>query len=72
MPMAEEATGLSENLRRLRDAAGMSQQALAEKAGVSWSIIASLEQGKSANPRLSTLRALATALGVKLHDLAGD
>ena len=71
MPTTSERAVLPERLRRLRARAGMSQQALANVCGLSWSIIACIEQGKSADPKLSTLRKLAEALEVSLDELAG-
>ena len=71
MRATEEAGGIAERLRQLRTGADLSQQALAQAASLSWSVIASIEQGKSADPKLSTLRALAKALGVSLDELAG-
>jgi DNA-binding XRE family transcriptional regulator len=53
-------------------AAGLSQQELATKAGLSMSLIAQLEQGFKDDPKLSTVRALANTLGVTLDELAGD
>lgn len=49
-------------LRRWRLTAGLSQEALAEKAGLSAKAIAQLETGKRTAPRAETLRLLAEAL----------
>jgi transcriptional regulator with XRE-family HTH domain len=35
-------------------------------------LVSQIEQGQKADPRLSTVAALAKALGVTLDDLAGD
>ena len=59
-------------LKRLRQAAGISQQELASRAGLSVSLVAKLEHGKEANPRLSTLYDLADILGAKLSELVPD
>jgi transcriptional regulator with XRE-family HTH domain len=50
-------------LRKLREKAGLTQMALAVKAGLSLSYLSRLEQGK-ATPSWPTVRALAKALGV--------
>src|SRR5262249_53068441 len=63
------ARALSERLRGLREARGMSQQEVAVKADLSLSLVAKLEQGKKADPRASTLLALMTALDVQPGDL---
>jgi predicted ATPase/DNA-binding XRE family transcriptional regulator len=49
-------------LRRLREAAGLSQEALAERAGLSVRGISDLERGERRVPRLATIRMLADAL----------
>jgi transcriptional regulator with XRE-family HTH domain len=67
---------LSERLRSLREAKGVSQQELATGAGLSMSLVAKLEQGKKADPRVSTLLALASALdatpGAMIDGLPAD
>ncbi|HUH01419.1 MAG TPA: XRE family transcriptional regulator [Kofleriaceae bacterium] len=55
---------LSQNLRRQRNAAGMTQAKLADAAGISRVAYRNIETG-SAEPRPETLLALARALGVK-------
>lgn len=51
------------NVRRLRQTAGLSQQALAEQAGVSRRMLVNIEKG-DVNVSLGTLDRLAEALGV--------
>jgi DNA-binding SARP family transcriptional activator/tetratricopeptide (TPR) repeat protein/DNA-binding XRE family transcriptional regulator len=60
-------TGFGELLRAGRRAAGMNQQQLADRAGVSVSAIRDLEQGRTRRPRAQVLDALVAAL-----DLTGD
>lgn len=50
-------------LRQLREAAGLSQEALAERAGMHRFGVAKLERGER-EPAWATVRALARALGV--------
>lgn len=59
---------LPANLRRHRTALGLSQQALAERAGLSRIGYRDIENGKS-EPRLDTLRRIAEALGVGIPEL---
>ena len=56
------------NVRRLRERRGLSLADLGTRAGVSKTTVHDLEGG-SANPRLETLYAVATALSVGLGDL---
>jgi len=51
-----------------RRAAGLTQGALAERAGLRLSTVCDIERGKI-DPRLSTLRALADALGTGIEDI---
>lgn len=59
-------------LRTLREAAGLSQQDIAERADLSLSLVAKMEQGRKADPRASTLIALGAALGVRPGQLIED
>ena len=51
-------------LRRLREAAGLSQEELAERAGLSRKAISVLERGERKRPYPHTVRSLADALGL--------
>lgn len=56
------------NVRRLRQAAALSQQVLAERAGVSRRMLVNIEKG-DVNVSLNTLDRLAEALGVLFYAL---
>jgi transcriptional regulator with XRE-family HTH domain len=51
-------------LRRFRLRAGLTQEALAEKAGLGVRTVRGLETGERADPRIGTVEALADALGL--------
>ena len=51
-------------LREEREAAGMSQRALARQAGLSPQAVSRIERGETQTPRWETIRRLATALGI--------
>jgi predicted ATPase/transcriptional regulator with XRE-family HTH domain len=57
-------TSVSALVRHHRVAAGLSQEALSEKAGVSVRGLSDLERGRSRAPRLDTLNRLSEALGL--------
>jgi len=57
-------------LRRYRTAAGLSQETLAERAGLSTRAISALEQGTRLAPRRETVRMLASALNLSDHEQA--
>ena len=61
---ADESDGFGGLLRRARVAAGLSQQALAERAGLSVDGVAALETGRRSRPRAFTVGLLADALGL--------
>jgi transcriptional regulator with XRE-family HTH domain len=59
---------LGERIRALRKEAGLTQEQLAEKAGVSVNFIGNAERGESA-ASVKTLRKIVKAIGVNLKDL---
>lgn len=59
---------VSQNVRRLRHDAGLSQSALAQNSGVSRRMLVAIEAGEK-NVSLSTLDLIAEALGVAFSDL---
>ena len=56
-------------LTRLRTVRGLSQYALAKRAGVAQQYLNELEAGKKASPGVQTVRKLAKALEVPVEDL---
>ena len=62
-------SGFGEHLRALREAAGLTQEELAERAGLTARGVGALERGDRRRPYPHTVRALATALG--LSEAAG-
>ncbi|MBW1603102.1 helix-turn-helix transcriptional regulator [Streptomyces sp. JJ66] len=63
---------LGDRLARLRRLAGLTQEALAGRSGVSSDVVRKLEQKRKHSARLPTLHALARGLGVELTALLGD
>jgi len=68
--MAPEAI-LARNLKRLRARRGLSQETLADEAGVNRTYLGDLENANHSTT-LNKLAALAKALGVKPSDLIDD
>jgi len=60
---------VAKRIMELRQAAGLTQQELAVKAGLSISNLSQIEQGKRRDPRISTITALAAALDVDVAEL---
>jgi len=63
---------VGESLKTARARAGWSREALAFHSGVSWSAIAQIESGRRKDVRLSSLSALANALGLSVDYLIGS
>ena len=68
--MDERGTGFGGRLRRLRAAAGLTQEQLAARAGLTAQAVAALETGKRRRPYPRTVRALAEALGLSEDERA--
>src|SRR4028119_2003343 len=58
----EQTSSFGAELRRYREAAGLTQEQLAERAGLATAAISALERGVRQRPYPHTLQALATAL----------
>jgi transcriptional regulator with XRE-family HTH domain len=63
--------GFKENLRLLREQAGLTQTEMAKRAGVPFRSYQNWEAG-SREPRIQALAALAAALGVTVDELIGQ
>lgn len=59
---------LGARLRELRDARGLTQEQLGEKAGISWHFVSSIERGRK-GATTDTLAKLAALLDVTLSEL---
>ena len=67
--MDEKALGKRLQLARKR--AGLTQQELCQKAGLSYSTLAKIERGAIRSPSVFTVSSIAAATGVTLQDLLG-
>ncbi|HET9660942.1 MAG TPA: helix-turn-helix domain-containing protein, partial [Thermomicrobiales bacterium] len=68
--MAASPSDFGSTIRRLRHGAGLSQEELAEHAGVSARAVSDMERGLRKRPRPETLRLLADALGLSNDERA--
>lgn len=59
---------IGQRIKELRRASNMSQETLAEKAGISSKYLSSIERGME-NPTLDTFISLVAALGIEFRDL---
>lgn len=60
---------LAKNVKRLREAKGLSQERLAKLADVANNTLIKMETGENKNPTLETLKKVAKALEVSVDDL---
>jgi transcriptional regulator with XRE-family HTH domain len=60
---------LSNNIKKLREAKGLSQEKLARLADVANNTLIKMESGENNNPTLETLKKVAKALEVSVDDL---
>ncbi len=54
------------NLKKLKKGKGLSQSDLCKKTGLAYHTIAKIENGATADPRISSLKKIAEALGVTI------
>jgi transcriptional regulator with XRE-family HTH domain len=62
---------LANNIKKLREAKGLSQEKLARLADVANNTLIKMESGENKNPTLETLKKVAKAFGVSVDDLIG-
>lgn len=67
--MSKQEYPLSNNLKKLREKRGLSQDRLAKLADVANNTIIKIEQGENINPTLETLKKVAKALEVSVDEL---
>ena len=60
---------LSENIKNLRKKHDLSQEQLAQKAGITYSTLIKIESGLNKNPTLETLTKIASAFNIKIDKL---
>lgn len=62
---------VGDNIKRMREAANMSQNGLAKRAGIAQATLSAIERSTK-NPSVETVKLLAVALGCTVSDLMGD
>lgn len=67
-----DEVGLGKSLQAARKKAGLTQQELCQKAGLSYSTLAKIERGAIKAPSIFTIQSIASVLGVSLGDLVGE
>ncbi|PIQ78761.1 MAG: transcriptional regulator [Parcubacteria group bacterium CG11_big_fil_rev_8_21_14_0_20_41_14] len=60
---------LANNIKKLREAKGLSQEKLARLADIANNTLIKMESGENKNPTLDTLKKVAKAFGVSVDDL---
>ncbi|MCG2713071.1 MAG: helix-turn-helix domain-containing protein [Candidatus Omnitrophica bacterium] len=62
---------LASNIKKLRKKHHLSQEQLAQKAGITYSTLIKIESGTNKNPTLETLTKLAGVFKIKIDELVG-
>lgn len=62
---------LSSNIKKLRKQHNLSQEQLAQKAGITYSTLIKIESGNNKNPTLETLTKLASVFKITIDELVG-
>ena len=60
---------VGKNIKKYRTKIGLTQEALARKADISYNTIIKLETNGIEDPRVSTLKKIADALNIKIDNL---
>lgn len=60
---------IGENVKKLRQEQGISQDVLSKKANLAFHTVAKIETGATPNPTIDTVKKIAGALGVSLDNL---
>ncbi len=63
--------GLGKQLQKARQTAGLTQQELCQRAGLSYSTLAKIERGAIKAPSIFTIQSIAAVLGISLSELLG-
>ncbi len=66
------ANKIGDNIRRIRQKKGISQDRLSKEADLALNTIVKIETDESSNPTVETLEKIAKALGVSIADLFKD
>jgi transcriptional regulator with XRE-family HTH domain len=67
--MSKSGLSIAENIKKLRQNKGMSQDKLSKLAGLTLHTIAKIESGATLDPRVGTVKLIAQALGCSVDDL---
>jgi len=69
--MVMDEKGLGKRLQQARQAAGLTQQQLCQRANLSFSTLTKIERGAIRSPSIFTVQAIASALGSSIDKLVG-
>lgn len=71
MSKVGEEVALGKKLQQARQAGGLTQQEMCQKAGLSYSTLAKIERGAIKSPSIFTIQSIADVLSVSLDELVG-
>lgn len=67
--MSKSISIIAKNIKSIREKRGVSQDKLSKLAGVTLHTITKIESGVTLDPRIETVKKIASALGVSIDDL---
>lgn len=67
--MSKELSTIAKNIKKYRAKLGISQDKLSKLAGITLHTITKIESGATPDPRIETVKKIASGLGVSVDDL---
>jgi len=67
--MSKELSTIAKNIKKYRAKLGISQDKLSKLAGITLHTITKIESGVTSDPRIETVKKIASGLGVSVDDL---
>jgi len=67
--MSKELSAIAKNIKKYRAKLGISQDKLSKLAGITLHTITKIESGATPDPRIETVKKIASGLGVSVDDL---
>jgi len=67
--MSKELSTIAKNIKKYRAKLGISQDKLSKLAGITLHTITKIESGATPDPRIETVKKIASGLGISVNDL---
>jgi len=67
--MSKELSAIAKNIKKYRAKLGISQDKLSKLAGITLHTITKIESGATPDPRIETVKKIASGLSISVNDL---